>query len=210
MEFLLDRNPTRESIVHLLKKHGGMSIDDMSKQIQITPMGVRQHLLALEKKGIVTYISKRKGIGRPGFIYMLTAAANNYFPNAYDQFALGMLRDIKQHEGTAKVDKIFAWRKDRLLATSKDELAGRQGIDDTVAGLTKFLEANGHLVELSRVNGDYHLRQYHCPIHAISAEFRDACRHELQMYKDLIGKDVTREHTISEGAPSCLYIIPRS
>ncbi|TAN40628.1 MAG: winged helix-turn-helix transcriptional regulator, partial [Nitrospirae bacterium] len=69
MEFFLDRNPTRESIVHLLKKHGGMSIDDMSKQIQITPMGVRQHLLALEKKGIVTYISKRKGIGRPGFIY---------------------------------------------------------------------------------------------------------------------------------------------
>jgi predicted ArsR family transcriptional regulator len=210
MELFSDENSTRNNIIQLLKKNSGMSIEELSEKIKITPMGVRQHLLALEKKGIVSYISRRHGIGRPGFIYMLTEAADGYFPNAYDNFALGLLRDIKKHEGTEKIDQIFNWRKERLLNMNRTALAGREGIDDMVTGLKQFLEDNGHLVELSRNNGHYHLKQFHCPISKIAKEFREACRHELDMYRELLGKKVTREHTMSEGAPACLYIIPRS
>lgn len=210
MELFSDENSTRSNIIQLLKKNSGMSIEDLSEKIKITPMGVRQHLLALEKKGIVSYVSRRHGIGRPGFIYMLTEAANDYFPNAYDNFALGLLRDIKKHEGTEKIDQIFSWRKERMLKMNRAALAGREGIDDMLTGLKQFLEDNGHLVELSRNNGHYHLKQFHCPISKIAADFREACRHELDMYKELLGKKVTREHTMSEGAPVCLYIIPGS
>jgi predicted ArsR family transcriptional regulator len=210
MELFIEENSTRKNIIQLLKKTSGMSIDELSRKINITPMGVRQHLLALEKKGVVSYISRRQGIGRPGFIYMLTESANDYFPNTYDNFALGMLRDIKKHEGPEKIQKIFSWRKERLLKTNMEALKGREGIDDIVTGLRQFLEDNGHLVELSRNNGHYHLKQFHCPIRKIAVEFSDACRHELDMYRDLLGKNVTREHTMSDGAPACLYIIPRA
>lgn len=210
MNMFEEENSTRRNIINLLKKNSGMSIDDLCKEIKITPMGVRQHLLALEKKGVVTYLPKRKGIGRPGFIYMLTEAANNYFPSTYNELALGMLRDIKAHDGQGKVDTIFAWRRERLLKATKEALSGRSGIDDILEGLRSFLEANGHFVDLNRVNGNYHLKQYHCPIRSISVEFKVACAEELKMYKELLGKNVTRKHTISEGAPCCLYIIPRA
>src|ERR1700690_554285 len=173
MELFIDENSTRKNIIQLLKKNSGMSIEELSGNIKITPMGVRQHLLALEKKGVVSYVSRRQGIGRPGFIYMLTEAANDYFPNNYDNFALGMLRDITKHEGPEKIKKIFSWRKDRLLKMSREALQGREGIDDIVTGLRQLLEDNGHLVELSRNNGHYHLKQFHCPISKIAGELRD-------------------------------------
>jgi len=209
MDFLIDENSTRKNIILMLKRNGGMSIDDLSKVIEITPMGIRQHLLALEKKGIVTYVSRRRGIGRPGFIYMLTDAANDLFPKTYDKFAVGLLRDIRKHEGDRKIDEIFNWRRDRLFQTRKDALSGKRSMEDTLNALKEILEEDGHFVEISNNSDHYHLKQYHCPINKLAKEFSDACKYELQLYRDLIGRNITREQSVSEGAQSCVYLIPK-
>ncbi len=210
MHILVDDNSTRKNIILLLKKNGGMSIEDLSKLIDITPMGIRQHLLALEKRGIVHYIAKKRGIGRPGFIYMLTEAADDLFPKSYDSFSVGLLRDIRKHEGNEKIDRIFGWRRERLLKSKKELLAGKENLEDILAALKQSLEEDGHFIEISRNNGHYQLKQYHCPIHKVAMEFREACGHELMLYRELIGRDVVRERSVSDGAPSCLYLIPRA
>lgn len=210
MSIIAEEGSTRGNIISLLKKNGGMSIEELSKVIDITPMGIRQHLLSLEKKGLVSYVVKKRGIGRPGFVYMLTDASNELFPKAYDSFALGLLRDIKKHEGQEKIDKIFGWRRERLLRHTKSILSSGGSIDARLQGLKGILEENGHLAEVTRNNGSYLLKQFHCPISRISAEFREACHQELELYRDLLGKNVTREQTIADGAPACIYKIPRS
>ncbi len=209
MNILDGDNSTRKNIILLLKKNVGMSIEDLSKVIDITPMGIRQHLLALEKKGIVHYIAKKRGIGRPGFIYMLTEAADDLFPKAYDKFSVGLLRDIRTHEGDEKIDRIFDWRRDRLFRSKEKFLAGKENLEDVLEALKRALEEEGHFVEVARNNGHYQLKQYHCPIHKIAVEFHEACKYELMLYRELIGRNVVREHSVSEGAPSCLYLIPR-
>jgi predicted ArsR family transcriptional regulator len=208
MNILVNDNSTRKNIILQLKKNGGMSIEELSKVIDITPMGIRQHLLALEKRGIVHYIARKRGIGRPGFIYMLTEAANDLFPTSYDRFCLGVLRDIRMREGDEKIAKIFGWRRDRLYKAKKEFLAGKESLEDVMAALKQALEEEGHFVEVTRNNGHYQLKQYHCPIHKIAVEFREACAHELMLYRELVGKDVLREQSVSEGAASCLYLIP--
>jgi len=208
MNMHLDDNSTRNSIIQLLKKSGGLSIEELSKCIHITPMGIRQHLLALEKKGIVTYISKKHGIGRPGFVYMLTDKADALFPKSYDKFAIEILRDIKKHEGPEKLDTIFKWRKDNQLKTLRDAFAGMETIDDTLKGLKNMLESQGHIVELTRNNGHYHLKQFNCPISNVASEFKNICTYELQLYREVFGEGVTKEQNISDGSPSCVYKIP--
>lgn len=208
MNIFVDENSTRNNIILLLKRNGGMSIDELSKRIDITPMGIRQHLLALEKKDLVTYTVRKRGIGRPGFIYMLTETANELFPKTYDEFALGILRDINRHEGREKIDQIFAWRRSRMLELKKEALDGRKDIEDTLNRFTQLLEADGHLVDLSRNNGHYHLKQYHCPIRRVAQEFGDVCKHELRLYRELFGDNVVREQSVAEGAVACLYVIP--
>lgn len=208
MDFMLDDNATRKIIVLLLKKSGGMSIEDLSKNISITPMGIRQHLLSLEKKGIVTYYAKKHGIGRPGFVYRLTDLAEDLFPKKYDSFALDVLRDIEKNEGKEKVDQIFAWRREGLFKVRNEQLAAKGSRDELVRGLKDVLESEGYLVELERENGSYHLMQYNCPINKIAFEYDTACVHELQLYRDLIGPDVIRQESLSQGSTSCHYIIP--
>ncbi len=205
---MLDENSTRNSIIHLLKKSGGLTIEELSKSINITPMGIRQHLLSLEKKNIVTYIAKKHGIGRPGFVYMLTDSADALFPKAYDKFAIEILKDIKAHDGPEKLDSIFRRRKDKQLDIIKDALAGLETLDSTVNGLKNLLESEGHFVELTRSNGHYYLKQFNCPVNKIAAEFKDICRYELQLYRELLGEQVTREQNITEGSPACSYKIP--
>ena len=208
MNIPFDDNSTRNSIIQLLKKSSGLSIEELSKSIHITPMGVRQHLLSLEKKGIVSYISKKHGIGRPGFLYMLTDSADALFPKSYDKFAIELLTDIKKLEGSEKLDTLFRWHKDKQMKAIKDALAGLETFEDTLNGLKNILASEGHIVDLTRNNGQYHLKQYNCPISKIAAEFPDICTYELQLYGELLGRQITREQNIAEGASSCFYKIP--
>ena len=208
MNMIFDDNSTRNSIIQLLKKSNGLSIEVLSKIINITPMGIRQHLLSLEKKGIVTYNSKKHGVGRPGFVYLLTKSADTLFPKSYDKFAIEILHNIKNHEGHEKLDTIFRTNKDKQFTTIKNALAGMETFDDTLNGLKNILESDGHIVELTKSNGDYHLKQYNCPINKIAAEFKDICKYELQLYRELLGEQVTRVQNIAEGSPACFYKIP--
>ena len=205
---LFDENITKNSIIILLKKSGGMTIEELSKGIEITPMGIRQHLISLEKKGVVTYTAKRQGIGRPGFIYKLTEMADTLFPKSYDNFAVETLRDIEKNDGRSKIDEIFRWRSERTFRQRKEALRDKKNISELVNGLKEILQSEGHLVELEISNGSYHLKQYNCPINKIAFEYDEACSHELQMYKDLLNCDIQRLQSITEGGQACTYVIP--
>jgi predicted ArsR family transcriptional regulator len=203
-------NPTRKKIMFLLKKRGALSIDDISKELNITSMGIRQHLLSLEKRDLIDYVAKRQGIGRPAFLYKLTDKADDLFPKEYREFVVTALKDIEKNEGRDKIDEIFKWRKNRLLKYMKDNLLAKKTFRDKVYGFKDILESKGYLVEFNVTNNHYTLKQFNCPIYKLAAEFKEACRYELQMYKDLLGRVVSREQCISDGDLSCTYIIPKN
>ena len=48
-------NDTRTNIVNLLKINGKMTINEVSAQLDMSSMGVRQHLGSLERDGLVEY-----------------------------------------------------------------------------------------------------------------------------------------------------------
>jgi len=187
-----------------------MSIDDLSRELGITSMGIRQHLLSLERKGLIDFITKRQGIGRPAFLYKLTQKADELFPKRYCEFVVDMLKDIEKNEGLDKVNDIFRWRKNRLMKEMKDALSDKKTVQEKVTGLRDVLESKGYYVDLSWADGNYVLKQFNCPIARLASEYREACQYELQMYKDIFGKDVTREECLAEGNTSCTYVIPKT
>ena len=203
-------NSTREKILLLLKKKGAVSIDKISKELNITSMGIRQHLLWLEKNGLIDYVAKRQGIGRPAFIYKLTDKADDLFPKAYRDFIVTVFKDIENNEGRDKIDEILQWRKNGIFKDMKETLSDRKTFQEKVFGFRDILESKGYLVEFNATNKHYTIKQYNCPIYVLAVEYKEACRYELQMYKDLLGKIVSREECISDGDPSCTYIIPKN
>jgi predicted ArsR family transcriptional regulator len=206
---VLNDNPTREKILLLLKKNGPQSIENLSRELRITSMGIRQHLLSLERKGLIDYVAKRQGIGRPAFLYRLTEKAEVLFPKAYDSFIIDTFRDIEKHEGREKIDEIFRWRKNRLLKDAREAIADKKTIHDKVYGLREFLESEGYFADVSEADTRYLLRIANCPIYKLATEFDEACKNDLQFYRELLGKEVAREQCIIEGNHSCVYSIAK-
>lgn len=206
----INENPTREKIIFLLKKNGSLSIEVLSRELHITSMGIRQHLLSLERKGYITYVTKRQGIGRPAFLYRLTEKAQNLFPTVYDEFIIDTFRDIENNEGKQKIDELFKWRKNRLLKDLKESLPEKKTLRDKLSTITNLLDTKGYLAELQDTNNHYSLKIFHCPIFRLSSEYKEACRHDLQMFKELLGKEVSRQECIIDGDTSCTYTIPKN
>jgi predicted ArsR family transcriptional regulator len=204
-----EENPTRKKIILLLKKSGGMGTEQLSKALGITPMGIRQHLVALEKKGFVTYDTRRQGIGRPGFIYKLTDEAEDLFPKQYDTLLLEILDELEKREGRPKVEELFRWRKDRLLKDIKGRIDNTSPLSEKVSHISDMLSKEGYFTEVVD-NGDrYLLKQYNCPISVVSKKYYECCKYELAMYRELLEADIAKEECISEGATACVFSIAK-
>ena len=207
---VINENPTREKIIMLLKRSGPMPIDRLSKELDITSMGIRQHLLSLERRGLIEYIIRKQGIGRPAFLYKLTDKADEIFPKAYQSFIIQMFNDIEKSEGRDKIEDIFKWRKNRLLKDMKESLSDKKGIQDKVYTLRDILESGGYMVDLTETDTSYTLKEFNCPIYRVALEFREACRYEPQIYKDILGREVKRLSCLADGDSSCTYVIPKN
>lgn len=202
-------NPTRKKILLALKKKGDMSVDALSSEVKITPMGVRQHLLILEKSGAVEYVTRKHGVGRPGFLYRLTENADDLFPKSYQTLALEILTELERLDGRDKIDDVFRKRKERIAAEMIRLLSGKKTVSDRVRLLAEQLEKDGSIVDLEEDDRHFKLKQFNCPISKVSYRFKEACSHDLQLFKELFGEAVTREQCLSDGDQSCVYVIPK-
>ncbi len=209
MNAALTDNPTRRRILLALKKKGDMSVEALSEEVNVTPMGVRQHLLILEKNGAVEYFTKRQGVGRPGFLYKLTEKADDLFPKSYREFAVGILEDIESKDGRERIDEIFRRRRARLVSDMSRQLPGKENIAARLRALTELLQREGFIAEIEESGREFRLKQFNCPISKIAYRFREACKHDLQLLRDILGEPVTRQKCLAEGDRACVYVIPK-
>lgn len=208
MNLCFDDSSTRRSIIAHLKKSGSLSIDELSRRVNITPMGVRQHLMALEKRGIVRYAPRKHGIGRPVFMYALTEKADMLFPKAYEQYAVGILKEVKDRFGDEKLRSLMKSRNERMMKTISDAAPASMPVEKRLSELQRVLESEGHLVEIDRKNGHWQVRNYHCPVKKIAEEFPAVCDFDLAMMQEIFGAGVTMEQNISRGDACCMYLVP--
>lgn len=210
--FMLQKfeNSTVWKLLLLLKKKGEMSIEEMSNALNITPIGVRQHILALEKNGYISYRIRRKGIGRPGYLYSLTSKAEEFFPNNYRNFILDILKEIEEEYGRESIERFFKKRKDRLFKHFSSVLGNVKNFRTKISIFLDLLKEQSHIVDIQDRVKDVELIQFNCPISAVSGIYREACKYELELYRDLFGEEVDRLQCISEGGRYCSYSIPKT
>jgi len=209
MSLILDENPTRKKIIMLLKKSEHLTVAEMSKEMGITSMAVRQHLMSLEKRGIIYYTTRKYGIGRPVFLYKLTDKARDFFPKSYGPFVKEVLGIVERMDGRKKVRRIFEERMERILRERLSVLGNNGHAEERVSALAGMLESDGYMVEYDVNNDHIELREYNCPIYSLVSDYPEACSFELEMYRQLLGDKVERIECQRDGAPSCIYMIPR-
>ncbi len=198
-------NPnTRRDVLHRLRTRGGMTAQQLAAEMGITSMGVRRHLLALEKDGLVRVQLHRQPAGRPAYIFQLTEEGYDTFPRSYDLLATQLLDAVQTREGENKVSEMFAGRMDQLVAQYEPRMHGKD-LAGRVAELARIQDENGYMAVWEKVEGGYLLKEQNCAIYRVACRFQSACQYEIELFRRLLDADIERiEHQV-KGDKSCTY-----
>lgn len=199
---------TRSKILQLLKIRFSMTVNELSKALGISSMGVRQHLTILEKDGLVGHHREKPQRGRPMYLYHLTEKANSLFPTTYATFAVNVLNEMEKLSGSGFTNKVFRSRMKSQTNVYKQKLDGKN-LDGKVKALAQIRSEEGYMAEVTEEADDYILTEYNCPIVMIALKYPHVCNTELALFRQSLGEKVIREEHLIEGGHRCSYRIAK-
>jgi predicted ArsR family transcriptional regulator len=198
-----------DRILFALKTRGPQSIGDLGERFSMTAEAARQQLVRLAEQELVEAVEHRNGKGRPRKLWRLTEAGDARFPDTHAQLTTDLIAAARAVFGEAGLDKLVAHRETESLAAYTAALAGSTSLEERVSALAAIREREGYMAEW-RADGDgYMLVENHCPICSAAAVCQGFCRSELDIFRTVLGDDVSVERTdhILQGARRCAYRI---
>ena len=199
---------TRGKILQLLKIQCKMTANDLANALEISSMGVRQHLTILEIEGLVEHHREKQQRGRPTHLYCLTEKANSLFPTTYASFAVNILDEVEKFNGPGFINRVFRSRMKSQTDAYKQRLDGKE-IGDKVKELAQIRSEEGYMADVTEEEDSYVLTEYNCPIATIAEKYPHICNIELALFRQSLNVKITREDHLIEGNHKCSYRIPK-
>ncbi|WP_110928715.1 helix-turn-helix transcriptional regulator [Bacillus massiliglaciei] len=200
---------TKEKLLHLLKREGSLTVNELTERLNITHMAVRKHLAALEKDHLLIAKEVKQPLGRPLQTYSLSEKAEEFFPKNYEGIGIEFLQDIKELYGEESIQELFKKRESRLIQEYSDRLQKRGTPDEKLDEMVTIQNEKGYMADLSKIDDStYELTEYNCPILSVAKEFKVACRCETDLFKNILGTDnVTRTCCQTQGDSHCKFLL---
>jgi predicted ArsR family transcriptional regulator len=203
------RSPA-ERVLMALKMHGALSAAALGPMLGTTGEAVRQQLARLAQDGLVVATTQPRGVGRPTQLWTLTATAQSRFPDTHAALTVQLLDIIRSSLGQDALDRLISVRESETRAGYDAALANSPALRDRVAALADLRSAEGYMAEWrEEPDGSLLLIENHCPICAAATACQGFCRAELDVFRAVLGEDVTVERTehIVSGGRRCTYAI---
>jgi DeoR family suf operon transcriptional repressor len=184
------------------------TVDELAGTLDLTPVTVRHHLDILRAEGLVeaSAIRRRRGPGRPQYVYTLTADASSHFPMDYDGLTNELLDEISSTLGPQAVKTLLDGIAERRLEEAP-EFGSDLTIEERLERLVEFMVERGHLASLEKNNGGWLLLASNCPYQNVATSHPELCSMDLFLIKQLSGLRVVCRQRIADGAHSCIYEI---
>ncbi len=198
---------SRHRLLLLLRKHPGVTVTQLARDMAISGMGVRRHLAALAADGLVEQTSyTQAGPGRPPAGWRLTASGREMFPRRYDALALDLLDELSPED----VAGALARRNDKQVIQYEETVAACADLPQQVAEVARLRDLAGYQAEWASGDGDaLVLTENNCAIHRVAEHHPAVCAMELSLLQRVLGPEVevTRLAHAMAGDPVCAYCI---
>lgn len=200
---------TRQEILHCIKRNGPMTAEELSRNLGISQVAVRQHLTSLEAETLIAITVERRGLGRPSHRYSLTTEGDESFPRRYDAALNELLDELRAWQGQAAVDELLLRRRERALLTFQSRMHDRSLIS-RLNELARLESAEGFMAEVCSDGSEgYTLIKRNCSVCAVARNHPAiCCQSESVLYSQLLGNiDVERVAAIVDGDTTCTFRI---
>ena len=198
----------RRAVLYAVRRRGDASAEDVAADLGITVSGARQHLAALVQAGLAgageADESPRRG--RPRLAYHVTAAGDALFPKAYGALTNELLGYVEEIDASG-VDRLFERRRDQRVINARQRLVATSPLGERVAELTRILDDDGYLAEVSTIGPDHYLVvEHNCAIAAVAGRYGQACTSEIDFIRTVLpDATVTRVSHMASGDRRCAY-----
>ncbi|WP_247997222.1 helix-turn-helix transcriptional regulator [Brucella tritici] len=192
-----------------LKMRGAQTAAAIGDHLGTTGEAVRQQLVRLAEEGLVSSHSVSQGVGRPSLFWDLTEAGNKRFPDTHADLTVQLLHSVRTILGDDALDTLIAHRETETRRQYQTRLKDLS-LDERVKELADIRSAEGYMADAEkREDGSWLLIENHCSICAAADACQGFCRSELQVFRAVLGPDVSVNRTehILAGARRCAYVI---
>ena len=204
---------TKQQLLVLLKRAGSITVDQAAGDLSVASMTARQHLVGLERDGLVHAEKVRRSTGRPHYLYSLTPKGDEMFPRRYDLLAqilldeAGLLSssDIEGNKPDDTRSLLIQRTADRLAERYRYQVEGRT-LEERVSAVTNVLHLIGGFAEWYKADNGYEIRDYNCVFARLVPE-QSGCEWHIRLLTQLLKWPVSHELIVNGRVECCRYIV---
>lgn len=195
---------SRGRIVAALQR-GPRTVDEVAGELRLTSSGVRAHMTAMERDGVVRRTGRRQGTTRPSQLFELTAEVEQLLSRAYVPFLAQLVEEFAAAMPPSQVEALLG-RVGKSLAAALRAAPPRGSLEARVRAASALLNQElGALTHVER-NGRFRIQGTCCPLAAITGKHRAVCLAIEKLVSEVVGARV-RECCDRTGRPRCCFEI---
>lgn len=194
----------RQILRLLLRRKGGVTVDEISRAVGVTRNAVRQHVAALEKEGLVAAGPTRPTRGRPEQLYVLTDAGREFFPRQYAWFAQLVVEAIKADVGTEGLRKRLRSLGAAVGKNLRARSPGPEGRAKRVARLAALMQELGYEARVApgavpTIEAD------NCVFHDLAQRHPEVCQFDLALLSTFTDGSAELTECMAKGGSLCRF-----
>jgi predicted ArsR family transcriptional regulator len=193
------------SLLDLIRRHGPLTVSELSVRLGVTPTAVRIRLTRLVGSGMVERRAEPGGRGRPKYTYQASAAAHRRLGQNYADLAVILWDEMMRTIEDRKLRRVLFGRiTDRLAELYRAQVTGVEW-ERRLVQLGTILHDQGIEAEVTRGDGDLLpvLKQHSCPYHELAEADRAVCAMERKMFEKVLGRGLRLSQCRLDGHRSC-------
>ena len=195
---------SRDRILELLlRSEEPLGVQALAAELRISRNAAHQHVMALEREGLIERAAAIRTKGRPSQGYRLSAAGKATFPRQYALLSKQLLQELSRRLGPDELRSAM----ERIGETLAGNLAGSlNGSPDEriplIAGLMRELGYESKAVE----GGEgLEIEAHNCVFHDLAMADQTICEVDLSLLRSLSGKSVEHRRCMARGEHSCRF-----
>jgi predicted ArsR family transcriptional regulator len=185
----------------------GMSVDELSKGLEITRNAVRQHLSSLEGAGLVTTGTTRpSGGGRPQQLYVLTELGQESFPRKYSWLAQLVVASVQREEGAENMGKRLSEIGAGIAHQIRSQYPELRTQQEKVEKLAEVMDQLGYNAKNATLpGGEAVIEADNCVFHQMAVKDLEICHLDKGLMETFTDSKVEQHECMARGGQLCRF-----
>jgi predicted ArsR family transcriptional regulator len=199
-----NKQSTRDVILDSIKSTSHATVEDLATVAGVSPVTVRHHLNSLQADGLIESESVRRHVGRPYYVYSLTANGQELFPKKYFALSVRLLDELKERFPQEVVEDVFKGVVNRIADDHRGEFE-HLAFEDRLDYLVGLLEDEGFLARWEKAGDKYEIVEYSCPLLLIGQHHGEVCHLDTTLIETVMQTSVEQHSCMLNGDNCCKF-----